>query len=113
MQVGKDDIIKKNITEKIKECENLLLNNYLDMTKNVNEKQFLIPILKEYQDYYQLITQDNLKQINILNEIDEHLEKVKENSILSTEELFNLENDKKEILNRVKKLEKELETINS
>ena len=108
MEIAKEDKLKNNIVEDIKNREKIIQETYenLKKTHNTDNESHINSILYDYQNYYNNKREEKEKQINALKVILEHLDNLKK-----TNNREKIKEDKISISNKLKKLYEELKSI--
>jgi hypothetical protein len=111
MDIACSDLIKKRILEEILNKEAALNESYMDVKKTAIENKFFASVLDDYEQYYEYIKKDKIKQIVVLEEIAEHLDKLIMNTSVLNERASNLKNDQKMIIEKLTTVRHELNEL--
>ena len=108
METACKDLIRQRIMEKIQEKENELKESYINLKKTSTGNNYL---LDDYEQHYDSIRDEKLKQIAVLGNITEHLDKLLMNTTILNEQTALLKQDQKLILDKLATIRHELAEI--
>ena len=108
METACKDLIRQRIMEKIREKENELKESYIKLKKTSSGNNSL---LDDYKQHYDSIKDEKLKQIAVLSNIAEHLDKLVMNTTVLNEQTALLKQDQKIILDKLATIRYELDEI--
>jgi hypothetical protein len=108
MDIACNDLVRQRIMEKIQEKETELKESYINLKKNASGNNSL---LDDYEQHYDYIRDEKLKQINVLSNIAEHLDKLVMNTTVLNEQTALLKQDQKIILDKLSGIRYELAEI--
>lgn len=111
MLVAYDDILQKKIEKEIQDRENDLRETYKDLQKTSLENKFFQSVLDDYEKYYVFIVEEKEKQYNAFQVISDYLDGLTLQSCLTKEQMNQLRNDQKDILERLSFIRNELNEI--
>ena len=111
MEIACDDIIKQRLLLEIKKKENVLKNSYTNLKKQTMENNFFQYVLDDYENYFTYIKEDKQKQLEVLQKIYDHLEKIKIKTGIIDDKTKNLLNDQNNILGRLSYVRDELQEL--
>lgn len=107
----RDKYIQK-IENIINNRQMLLRNIYNNITNSNNDNPYLNPIIKDYDNYFKKLKQHKLKQLQILKQLNTYLDSLLiNNNNLNKKVLDQTIHDKKDIINKIKNIKKEILNI--
>ena len=112
-EVACQDLVKIKIDNEILRRKKILLDNFKELKKTKEENEFYNMILNDYTAYYDFIKSEKHKQINQLEEIADYLENLKLTSSNLEDKTLTIKSDQLEILNKIKTIKEELDSITS
>jgi len=111
MEIACSDLIKQRILQEIKKKEETLKESYINVKKQAVENKFFQSVLDDYERYYKYIKTDKEKQIEVLQKIADHLDRLGIKTTTLNNKARTLKDDQKIVLEKLGNLRDELQEL--
>jgi hypothetical protein len=101
------------LKEEIKKKKGFLFEKKLELEKNKDLNPYLEIINKEYSDFYDEEVNKKKKELHAMTILKDYIHFLEDQNHLANSQAITAKHDKKEILNEINKIKKELQKISN